>query len=337
LPFGTKVLNEKVIEVLKVHNKVNLMLIPISDSPDFSFWVFALVISLIAGLLLDIANVLWADTGFAFTLAILMAYQGFKWSAIGGLNELYLRDNSAIGLTRLSVVVSLLWGIFVVLFFADPTIEGLWTPMYAINSYAATKFFGQHLGQRFGPRLRRDVYERKNVSAAVLLGSFTLATGLIYGAAMWGAVVPGALDYGGIFQRLPGYSDAWWITPWFFFMGWVVLVVSLRIWLAQEPYNVFDRIVRDRSIPEAVVSALFILANGLVIAHATHGDYLGLAESHASFFVFLLPVAALHLFARLRRSSSTDDRAREGFTYVGLAIGGILVVRVLAATLFVQV
>lgn len=312
-----------------MHDKVRMPVVSLAGAPDAVFWVFAIVASFIAGMILDLSDLLWVDTGFAFTLAILMAYRGFQWSSINDLHELYLRRNAAIGVTRLSVVVSLVWGIFVVLFFADPTIEGLWAPMYVINSYAATKFFGQHVGQRFGPRLRRDVYERKNLAAAVVLGSFTLATGLIYGGAMWGEVVPGALVYGAVFELLPGYTDAWWITPWFFFMGWVVMVVSLRRWLAQEPYNFADRIVRDHSFPEAKVAALFILANGIIIAHAVHGDYLGFEQSHRGFFVFLIPLVALHLYAKVR-AKNPKNRDREGMTYVVLAVIGIIAVRVLA-------
>lgn len=55
---------------------------------------------------------------------------------------------------------------------ADPTIEGWWTLLYAAMAFAAIKLFGQFGAEWFGPRLREDVFERRNWAAAQFIAAY---------------------------------------------------------------------------------------------------------------------------------------------------------------------
>lgn len=300
------------------------------------FWIFAAPVAMFIAFFHWYADILWHDTGFVYGLAILVALRGLTWSSQSRLHPLFLRGNAAIGAARLGVIISVLWSIYVLRFHADPTLVGYWAWMYFVMAFAATKFFGQNLAQRFGPRFWLDVYERGNLAAGIFFGTFTLATGLIYGGAMWGELVPGALEYGAMFEVLPGYDDGWWITPWFFLMGWIVLVAALYIWIRRERGDFFDRIVRDRSLTDAKAAGYFCIANGITITYAVHGNYYGFWDSLLGFSIVALPILA-HEVLRPKQAGESLSRDLEGLTYIAMSLIGIFVVPWLSTLLGLRI
>ncbi|MCP1727506.1 hypothetical protein J2T60_001506 [Natronospira proteinivora] len=268
------------------------------------------------------ADVFWQDTGFVFGVALVTSFYGLSWSRVGRLHHLYWHKNSAIGLARLGVIASVLWCAYVLSLHADPTITGIWTVLYALMAFAAIKFFGQLWAEFFGPRLRIDVYERKNLAAAIFIAAFTLATGMIFGGAMWGSMTAESLEYGSIFEVLPGYEDGWWITPWFFLMGWTILALTQWLWIRREKANFADRIVRDHRINDAKAAAGFCLSNAVIITYAVHGDYHGFGDSLFGFSLIALPVLAHELM----RPRTPDEVSRDGewWVYIVVALGSVL-------------
>ena len=269
------------------------------------------------------ADVFWPDTGFVFGAAIVVSVWGLWRSRVIGLHHLYLQGNPAIGMARLGVLGSVLWCGYVLFNHADPTITGIWTVLYALMAFAAIKLFGQYAAERFGPRLRVDAYERKNLAAGTYIGAFTFSTGLIFGGAMWGSMEGEALEYGWLFSLLPGYEDGWWITPWFFIMGWLILYFTMRFWFRRESSNFRTRVVRERNLEDARAASYFCIACAITIAYAVQGDYLGFWDSLIGFSVIALPILAHELL----RPGSPDAHRRkgEGWIYIVMAIIGIIV------------
>ena len=113
-------------------------------------------------------------------------------------------------------------------------------------------------------RGRVDVGERRNFPAALFIASFTLATGLIYGASNWGEADPVGEGEGG-----------WWIPLGFFLMGWLVLVGSLTLYAAREPGSLRRSILQDRSLRDARAAAAYVLGTSVVISEAVAGDFFG--------------------------------------------------------------
>lgn len=292
------------------------------------FLIVAIVVGFFSGVIFYEADVFWQDTGVFFGLCLVASVWGFFHSSTGGLHHLYWRTNPAIGAARLGVLGAMAWCIFVLVFFADPTITGIWTVLYFLMAYSGIKLFGQLFAERYGPRLRIDVYERKNLAAGTFIGSFTFATGLIMGGAMWGEMTPESLSYGWLFSGLPGYEDGWWITPWFFAMGWLVLVLVMWFWFRRERANFRQRVVQERAMPNARAASYFCVACGITIAYAVQGDYTGFFESLFGFSFIALPILA-HEILRPRADSSTQ-RDGEGWIYIVMALAGLLIMPWLA-------
>ncbi len=269
------------------------------------------------------ADVFWQDTGFVFGVSLVACVWGFWRTRKGRLHPMYLRGNAAIGAARLGVIVSLLWCGYVLIRHADPTITGLWTVLYAVMALAAIKVFGQFGAEYFGPRLRIDIYERGNLAAGTFVGAFTLATGLIFGGAMWGEMEPESLAYGWLFRFLPGYEDGWWITPWFFGMGWLILFFSLRFWFRREQLDPRQRLARERNLDDAWAAGCFAISIAIPITYAVHGDYLGFWESLIGFSVIALPILAHEI---LRPATPGTRRQRgEGLIYIAMSLAGIAI------------
>ncbi len=270
------------------------------------------------------ADVFWPDTGLVFGAALVVCLWGLWRSQVTSLHVIYLHNNAAIGMARLGVIGSVLWCGYVLLFHADPTITGIWTVLYAAMAFAAIKLFGQYAAESFGPRLRVDAYERKNLAAGTWLGAFTFSTGLIFGGAMWGSMEGEALEYGWLFSFLPGYEDGWWITPWFFIMGWLILYLTMRFWFRRERTDFRTRVVRERNLEDARAASYFCIACAITIAYAVQGDYVGFRDSLVGFSVIALPILAHELL----RPGSPDAHRRkgEGWIYIVMAIVGIITI-----------
>lgn len=277
------------------------------------------------------ADLFWQDEGFVFGAAMVLSAWGLFRTSSLGLHDLYLRENAAIGMARLGVILGAVFCAYVLLFHADPTIVGIATWLYVLMAFASIKLFGQLGAEMFGPRLRVDVYERKNLAAGTFIGAFTLATGMIFAGAMWGDMEADSLEYGAFFEVLPGYVDGWWITPWFFLMGWVILVLSLLIWSWGEKGSLDARIVRDRRMEDAQSAAYYCIACAIIITYAVQGDYHGFWHSLFGFSFIALPVIAHGIMKP--RSGEKKSRHVEGLTYIGLAVVSIILTPLFAGFL----
>jgi hypothetical protein len=288
------------------------------------FVIAALTIGFFSAVIFYETDVFWQDTGFVFGVSLVLCVWGLWRSAAMRLHHLYLVNNAAIGMARLGVIGSVIWCGYVLFNHADPTITGIWTVLYAAMAFAAIKLFGQFGAEYFGPRLRVDIYERKNLAAATFVSAFTFSTGLIFGGAMWGSMEGDSLEYGWLFTILPGYEDGWWITPWFFLMGWAILFFTMRFWFRRENTDFRSRVVRDRNLDDARAAGLFCIACAITIAYAVQGDYLGFWDSLIGFSIIALPVLAHELL----RPDSPDARRQkgEGWIYIGMAIIGIITI-----------
>jgi len=286
--------------------------------------VMAMIFGVMSSILFYETDVFWQDTGFFFGLSLAVTLWGLWRSRVSGMHHLYLRDNAAIGAARLGVIGAVVWCGYVLLNHADPTITGIWTVLYVLMAMAAIKLFGQFAAEYFGPRLRVDIYERKNLAAGTVVGSFTFATGLIFGGAMWGDMEADALEYGWLFRLLPGYEDGWWITPWFFLMGWAILFFTMRFWFKREHIDARERIVRERNQADANAFACFCIACAITIAYAVQGDYTGFFESLAGFSIIALPILAHEI---MRPANPRGQRQRgEGWIYIAMALIGIITI-----------
>ena len=285
--------------------------------------VFAsIILGIVSSALFYETDIFWQDTGFLFGASLVASVWGLWRCRLAGLHPLYLRDNAAIGAARLGVIAAILWCGYVLFHHVDPSITGIWMVLYGLMALAAIKVFGQFAAEYFGPRLRVDIYERKNLAAGTVVGSFTFATGLIFGGAMWGEMEVEALEYGWLFSGLPGYEDGWWITPWFFLMGWVILFLTMRFWFVREHIDSRERIVRDRDQADANAFACFCIACAITIAYAVQGDYTGFFASLAGFSLIALPILAHEI---LRPANPRGQRKQgEGWIYIVMALVGIL-------------
>jgi hypothetical protein len=278
-----------------------------------------------AALFFDEADVFWPDTGFVFGASVVLSVWGLGRSSSKRLHPLYLRGNAAIGMARLGVLAPMLFCAYVLAFHADPSVHYniFWTLLYVLMAFTSIKLFGQVAAEWFGPRLRVDVYERKNLAAGTFIGAFTAATGMIFGGAMWGTMEAEALEYGAFFESLPGYEDGWWITPWFFLMGWAICVASLILWMLGEPGHFRTRIVRERRMSDARAAAMFCIAVAITITYAVSGEYRGFWDSLVGFGFVALPVLAHGVMKP--RPGQERSRDAEGLVYIGLAILGVLI------------
>lgn len=299
-------------------------------------WIMSGVFcGILAGAWFYEADIFWFEEGFTFGFLCIVALWGLWNSRIGSLHPLYWRGNHGIGLTRVAVWLSMLWCVFVLAFFGDETIRGIWTVFYLLMGYGAVKLFGQMAPARFGLRLRVDVYERRNMAAAWVIAGFTLATGMIAGGAMWGSVDDMALEYGWIFQFLPSYEDGWWITPWFFGMGWVILYITMWVWFRRErgeSGEAFGASVRRvRNEADGRAAAVFCVACALPLTDAVAGDYHGFRDSLLGFAFVALPVLAHEV---LRPRVASDGRnAVELWIYLALGTAAVILTPFLSAAL----
>jgi len=288
-----------------------------------AFPVVAAFAGFICAVIFYEADVFWGDTGFVFGASLITCIWGLAHSSTIGLHPLYRFNNPGIGLLRLGVIGAVIWCAYVLFNHADPTIEGWWTLLYAAMAFAAIKLFGQFGAEWFGPRLREDVFERKNWAAAQFIAAYTFSTGLIFGAAMWGEMSPDSLDYGWVFRWLPGYEDGWWITPWFFLLGWGILTATMVFYFRREQDNFRQRVVRERNAEDAQAASLFCIACAITIAYAVEGDYLGFFHSLAGFSLIALPILA-HEIMRPARGHVKRQKG-EGWLYILMALIGIAV------------
>ena len=205
------------------------------------------------------------DEVFILVVSGVVGLVGAFSTRVSCLPGMFTRSNPSIGLMRLAVVASVVWTAFVIQFYGDPSIKGIYVAFYLIMAYAATKLFGQlGAGLYGGLRLRSDAYERKNLAVTVFIAGFTLATGIVFGGSLWGEA-----------DALSEAEGGWWIPVGFFLMGWLTLAISTAIYLWREPGKLRTQLCQDRDTAMAWSAAVYTVSTSTLILRGVAGDFWG--------------------------------------------------------------
>lgn len=268
---------------------------------------------------------------FVLLVSGVMAAVGIAVNRTGGLHPLHFRGNPGPGIARLGVFLAMGWIAWVLANRADPSVVGIYVGFYLLMGYAVVKLLGQTVPAVWGARTRVDVGERRNLAAAVLVGAFTLATGMIFGGSLWGEADPTGDGEGG-----------WWIPVTFFLLGWGTLVLAFQVFLRGEPGRIDRRIRRDRSLEDARVAAVFLLSSAIPLTDAVAGDFWGWGHGLLTFGVLAGMLLAHEGFRAVARGGGSGEdlggegggrRILESLVYLALALGAWGANRFLDATL----
>jgi hypothetical protein len=257
------------------------------------------------------------DEILVMVLAVAVAITSAASTRISSLPASITTANPGIGIMRLSVVASLIWTGVVIHFYGDESIRGVYVAFYLIMAYACTKCCGQLLGARlFGLHLRSDVYERRNMAAAIFIAGFALATGIVFGGSLWGDADP-----------LSDAEGGWWIPLGFFFMGWCILAVSTALFLWREPGRFAQQIRHERDTAMAWSAAIFMLTSAAIILEGVAGDFLGWRHGLLGMGTIAAMLVIHEVFVAFVGSRGEPSEAPlphrflERFFYIGLAGG----------------
>lgn len=267
-----------------------------------------------------------------FFVSIALAVAGIAANTTGRLHHLYFRGNPAPGIARLGVVLAMTWIAYVLWRHADPSITGIYVVFYLVMGFAAVKLFGQSVAAAYGARTRVDAGERRNIPAALLIASFTLATGLVFGGSVWGEADPWGDDDGG-----------WWIPVSFFLLGWTCLLVVFALFLVREPGRLKERLRGARSFDDARAASVFLIGAGWVLGDAVAGDFFGWRHALATsgwLAGMLIVREAFRLWIARQDAGDVDgDRIRigrllESAFYLAIAFGSTRIERAIEAWAF---
>jgi hypothetical protein len=205
------------------------------------------------------------DEGIVMVISVVAGIAGAILTRVSSLPRHFSERNPGIGMMRLAVLAGVAWAAYVIQFHGDASIEDIYVVFYLIMAYAVAKIFGQILGAAFfGLNIRVDVYERKNLAAALFLSAFTLATGIVFGSSIWGEADPLSEAEGG-----------WWIPFGFFMLGWALLVLVTALYLWREPGRFRQQICQERDSRMAGSAAVFLLISAYIIHEGVAGDFWG--------------------------------------------------------------
>jgi hypothetical protein len=252
------------------------------------------------------------DELFVLMTAVTVAIAAMASTRTGNLSALVHRDNPGLGLVRLSILAAMGWVGIVLAFYADPSVVGVYVAFYLIIGYAVVKLFGQIAAGLFGLSTRIDAGERRNLPAALFIGAFTLATGLIFGGSLWGEADPEGGGEGG-----------WWIPLGFFLLGWLVLVAGLALYLWRESTSLRRAVRQERQLAPAVGAASFCLSTGILMTNAVHGDFFGWTAGLKDVGL-AAGLLVLHELVRPGRGGAAANRVRravEVVLYLGVGLG----------------
>jgi hypothetical protein len=199
----------------------------------------------------------------AAVTAVLVAPFVLGWN----YHRLFRRENPAAALPVLSMAASLGWLGFVLRFYADPSVVGVYVFFYLAIGLAIVAVAGFLTPNIYGIRLSVDVYQRRNMAAAVIISAFAFSTGMIFGGSLWGEADPVGDDEGG-----------WWIPLGFFLAGWTVLLLAAAIYIRGEAKSLRVRIVQDRSMADARAAASYLIGVGVIVTEAVAGDFWGWSQ-----------------------------------------------------------
>ena len=183
------------------------------------------------------------------------------------VHGLFRRGNAAAGLPLLAAGAALAWILFVINYFADPSVKGIYALFYVLLGMALTVGLGFYTPRLYGLRASVDVHQRKNMAAAMVISSFALATGMIFGGSLWGEADPVGDDEGG-----------WWIPLGFFLAGWGILVLASAMYIVGEPVSLRMRLLQNRSVADASAASSYLLGTAVVLTESVAGDFWGWSQ-----------------------------------------------------------
>lgn len=265
------------------------------------------------------------DEIFVLIVGLGLAGAGIAIHSTSALHPLFFRGNPAPGIVRASILLAMAWIAFVIWRFADPSVSGIYVIFYLVLGFAAVKMGGQTVALAW-VSTRRDIGERQNVAAAVLMAGFILATGLIFGGSLWGEADPVGDGEGG-----------WWIPVTFFLLGWAVLLVAFVLYRSREPIPL-GRIVRqERRVDDARAAAAFLISVAVALIEAVAGDFRGWRHGLLSFGAIALLLLAHEAFASWRRTPPSEAgeetmdprRLLESVLYLAVGAGAWFVHRMI--------
>lgn len=195
------------------------------------------------------------------SLICLFAFFGHLFTS---RHKIMVRRSTSEGLVRLSIFLSLGWVVYVLYTYADPSVVGIYRFFYVILGLAVIQMFGLGGAARTGMRHSVDVLERDNRAAGLLIASFVLATGMIFGGSLWGEADPDGEGEGG-----------WWIPMGFFLAGWISLLIATRLYRIRETGGVVRRMRQVRNPQEVLGFSLYILSSGWILMDSVAGDFFG--------------------------------------------------------------
>jgi len=271
------------------------------------------------------------DESTILAICSLLSFWAIVRLRINCLHDLFLRGNLGVGLIRLSVILSFVWFVFVLKFFADDSVVGIYILFYLVMGYALSRNLGEFALALFGFNLRVDVYERKNFAVALLFASSTLSTALIFGGSLWGDADAIGNDDGG-----------WWIPLAFFALGWLSLIIVFALYLLREKVPLSQTMRQERNVQSAEAAAAYLLSSAIVLTEAVAGDFFGWRESILSFASIAGLLVVHECFNTISNgktgnhipSSDTErNRSFEIFMYFAVAILSWIINRVISKLL----
>lgn len=172
-----------------------------------------------------------------------------------------------------------------------------------------------------GVKLSRDILEKRNVGAAMVLFANFVATGLIYAGAVSG-------DDTGLMA---------WVTLLVFqVLGQLTLVAMAHLFEFITPYDLHAEITERQNMAAAVGYAGALVAIGLLLHNAVRGDFVSWSTDLRSYLIYCLPLLLLWpvrelvvngvmlSFKNLNKEISVDRNVGAGLieasVYVGFAL-----------------
>lgn len=238
-----------------------------------------------------------------------VAYHLLKGSLY--VHPMYLRQNPYPGLTRLGLLGSVLFTLYVLLTFADASVTGIYIVFYLLIGYTLTLWGGHFAMGMVGVRYRIDVCERRNPAAALTIVGLHLAVGLIYGSCLWGEADPYSDDEGG-----------WWIPVGFFAMGYAVFMAGLWAFGRREHRGLRYQLIGERSVGAARATLTYALSLAWIISGAVAGDFFGWAHGIAAIGQVVVLLLIHEVFRLLHAKIAERSRLLESALYLvsGFAI-----------------
>ena len=242
-------------------------------------------------------------------MALVALFMATKLTHTAQMHPLVFRDNPWIGVVRWAFIGSVAWLCFVLAFFADPSIQGVYVLFDLVLGITVIQTFG-HLGALFfGTSFRRDVVQRKNPAAAIFLSCFLFATGLLFGGSVWGEADPDGDDEGG-----------WWIPLGFFLAGWGGLLALLGLFWFRESAGSTSTLIGDRDRWAARAAGVYTLSAAWVLTDAVAGDFHGWVHGLSAVLAVVVMLITHEIFRFAARRLGGGLRILEIVVYIAAAL-----------------